>query len=97
MKELSKEDKERIEDESQTFSRMLPNGCINSDIIIAAFKDGAGYEHLIAFKKGKIEGFNEGIEAAKTTIIKTVKDKFGQILSAQTLIVLEELEKLKKL
>jgi len=60
---MKEEDKERIDAKANIYSALFPSE-IDYKFIRYVFKDGAEYEHPIAFNQGKIEGFNEGIEAA---------------------------------
>lgn len=91
MKELSKEDKERIEKEAISTQ---PTKTFIESIYRTMFERGAKYEHPIAFQQGETKGFNEGIEAAKNRL-KPMKDLHGDIYSNLEYI-LDELEKLKK-
>lgn len=84
MKELSKEDQERIEKAAKSNALKLTDPeYVEGGSIKICFMQGAEYEHPIAFEKGKIEGFNEGIEAV-------IKHIWGEGA------IIKEIEKLKK-
>jgi hypothetical protein len=81
---MTDQDKERIEKAAEN--------SLKNEEHRDYFKIGAEYEHPIAFNKGKIEGFNEGIEAALTLIKEFSGDSIYPIEDT----LLEEIEKLKK-
>lgn len=83
MKELSKEDQERIHKEAVVHSiSAIKNvdgimGEMLARIEVISFRTGAEYEHPIAFEKGKIEGFNEG-SASRQKEIDELKESLKQ-------------------
>lgn len=62
-------DKERIEKAAKVYALSFKGMIYYEEYIVPflfkAFSLGSNIEHPIAFNQGKMEGFNEGIEAAR--------------------------------
>lgn len=70
MKELSKEDKERIEKEAISTQ---PTKTFIESIYRTMFERGAKYEHPIAFQQGETKGFNESLDVIKKHVARIQK------------------------
>jgi hypothetical protein len=92
---LTKEDKERIEKEESTILAEICDILHDCNGTASGAQDVFDYlkDNKISFSQGKIEGFNEGIEAALETLSRSVE--FGHI-ELPWRIILEEIETLKK-
>jgi len=96
---MKEEDKERIEKAAKIHASTPPMYFgsehvheLISRLEVVAYKTGANTEHPIAFNQGKIEGFNEGIEAA-IKVITELNYPHGELSES---LILPEIEKLKK-